>query len=149
MDNKLKYIANYNKNNYKMYQFRVKKEDESLINYLDNLESRNQYIVSLIENDINSDVYTIKQLKQIIKPILRKYDINEIYLFGSYSRGEATSKSDVDIYCEKGNIKTYFDQGRMEEEIRTALNKEIDIIFIGSHMNDYFYKQIMEDAIKI
>lgn len=149
MNNKLNYISQYNKNNYKMYQFRVKKEDKDLINYLDNIESRNQYLVSLIEKDINSDIYTIKQLKKIIKPILNKYGIEEIYLFGSYSRGEATSKSDVDIYCEKGFIKTYFDQGKMEEEIRTALNKDVDIIFIGSHMDDYFYKQIMEDAIKI
>lgn len=147
--NQIKYIANFNKNNYKMYQFRVKKTDIDIINHLDNLENRNSYIVSLINADINGSIYTIKEIKNIIKPILKKYGITDIYLFGSYARGEAKETSDIDIYCDKGNIKTFIDQGLLEDELETSLNKKVDIIFDSSYINDFFKTQIMEDMIKL
>ena len=145
--NQIKYQDNYNKDKYKMYQFRVKKEKTSIIEFLDQVENKNQYLVSLVENDLN--VYSLKQLKALIKPIFQKYEINEIYLFGSYARGEATKDSDVDIYCSKGNVRSLIDQGRLIDELKTALNKEVDIVFDTSEMNDYFKKQIMEDMIKL
>ena len=147
--NQSEYISNFNKNNYKMYQFRVKKTDIEIINRLDNIESRNSYIISLINGDINKSVYTIKKIKSIIKPILNKYGIFEIYLFGSYARGEAKDSSDVDIYCDKGNIKTLIDQGLLEDELETSLNKKVDIIFDSSYVDEYFKKQIMDDMIKL
>lgn len=147
--NQNEYISNFNKNNYKMYQFRVKKSDDNIINYLDNIENRNGYIVSLIYNDLNKSIYTIKEIKTIIKPILNKYGINEIYLFGSYARGEAKESSDIDIYCNKGNVKTFIDQGLLEDELEKALNKKVDIVFDSSYIDDYFKMQIMEDMIKL
>ena len=147
--NQTEYISNFNKNNYKMYQFRVKKSDINIINYLDNIENRNSYIVSLITTDISSSIYTIKEIKSIIKPILNKYGINDIYLFGSYARGEAKDSSDIDIYCDKGNIRTFIDQGLLEDELEEALNKKVDIIFDLSYIDEYFKKQIMEDMIKL
>ena len=147
--NQNEYISNFNKNNYKMYQFRVKKSDDNIIKYLDNIENRNGYIVSLINNDLNKSIYTIKEIKTIIKPILNKYSINEIYLFGSYARGEAKESSDIDIYCNKGNVKTFIDQGLLEDELEKALNKKVDIVFDSSYIDDYFKMQIMEDMIKL
>ncbi len=147
--NQNEYISNFNKNNYKMYQFRVKKSDDNIIKYLDNIENRNGYIVSLINNDLNKSIYTIKEIKTIIKPILNKYGINEIYLFGSYARGEAKESSDIDIYCNKGNVKTFIDQGLLEDELEKALNKKVDIVFDSSYIGDYFKIQMMEDMIKL
>lgn len=147
--NQNEYISNFNKNNYKMYQFRVKKSDDNIIKYLDNIENRNAYIVSLINTDLNKSIYTIKEIKTIIKPILNKYGINEIYLFGSYARGEAKESSDIDIYCNKGNIKTFIDQGLLEDELEKALNKKVDIVFDSSYIDDYFKMKIMEDMIKL
>ena len=147
--NQVEYISKFNKNNYKMYQFRVKKNDKELIDYLDKKENRNSYILSLINEDINKKVYTLKEIKRIIKPILNKYGISDIYLFGSYARGEAKSNSDIDIYCDKGNIKTLIDQGELEEELESALNKEVDIIFTTSILDEYFKEQIKEDMIKL
>lgn len=147
--NQNEYISNFNKNNYKMYQFRVKKSDANIIKYLDNIENRNAYIVSLINTDLNKSIYTIKEIKTIIKPILNKYGINEIYLFGSYARGEAKESSDIDIYCNKGNIKTFIDQGLLEDELEKALNKKVDIVFDSSYIDDYFKMQIIEDMIKL
>lgn len=145
------YVAKYNKETYKQYIFRVRKDDELVINKLDRIGNRNSYLRYLVANDVDKkkDIYTLSEIKKIIKPILNSYQINDIYLFGSYARGEANKDSDVDIYCEKGKIKTFFDQQAMEEKLEKALNKKVDVIFTGSTMNDYFKKQIMEDMIKL
>lgn len=147
--NQQEYISKFNKDKYKMYQFRIKKSEEKLISLLDNINNRNNYIVSLIDKDINNEIYTLKQLKLILKPILNKYGITDINLFGSYARGEANKDSDIDIYCNKGNIKTLIDQQRLIEELEMALNKKVDIIFSSSQMDELFKKNIMEDMIKL
>ena len=147
--NQQEYISKFNKDKYKMYQFRIKKSEEKLISLLDNINNRNNYIVSLIDKDINNEIYTLKQLKLILKPILNKYGITDINLFGSYARGEANKDSDIDIYCSKGNIKTLIDQQRLIEELEMALNKKVDIIFSSSQMDELFKKNIMEDMIKL
>lgn len=33
----------------------------------------------------------IRQIKNTIVPVVKNYDINKVYLFGSYARGEATA----------------------------------------------------------
>lgn len=144
--NQKKYINDYNKQNYKMYQFRVKKDNE-LINFLDNINNRNSYIISAIEKEHN--VLTFSKIKKIIIPILNEYGITDINLFGSYARGEANSNSDVDIYCDRGNIKNLIEQGKMEDELEKALGKEVDIVFSSSKMDSFFKEQIMEDLIKL
>lgn len=35
-----------------------------------------------------------------IRPVAEAYDIDIIYIFGSYARGEATENSDIDLYVE-------------------------------------------------
>lgn len=42
-------------------------------------------------------VYTIEEIKDIIKPIADKYELPAVYLFGSYARGEADEDSDIDL----------------------------------------------------
>lgn len=147
--NKINYISRYNKNNYKMYQFRIKKSNISLLDKLDNVPNRNEYIVNLIENDMEPNVLTIKQIKDRIRPIIKKHSIKEVYLFGSYARGEANRNSDVDIYCDSGDANTLWKASAFKEELETALNKEVDVVTIGSQMDDYFKKQLEEDMIKI
>ena len=147
--NQQEYIDRYNKNTYKMIPFRVRKDDIKIINKLNSVDSINNYIYSLIDNDVNKSILTIKQIKERILPILNKHNINEVYLFGSYARGEANNKSDIDIYCESGDIKTFIDQGFLEDELKESLNKDIDIIFIGSTMDDFFKEQLEKDKIRI
>lgn len=133
-----------------MYQFRVHRNDQELIRYLDDKKKRNSYLVSLISRDLDRHkILTLKQIKEIIKPVLHEYGIDDIYLFGSYARGEADPDSDIDIYCDKGNVRTLIDQGKLHEHLETALNKKVDIVFRSSVKDDFFEKQIMEDLIKL
>ena len=147
--NQQKYIDDFNKETYKMFPFRVRKDNIEVINKLNTVPNKNKYIVSLIENNINPSVLTIKQIKTRMLPVMAKHGIHEVFLFGSYARGEATNKSDIDIYCESGDIKTLIDQGFLEDELEEALGKEVDIVFIGSQMDDFFRQQLEGDLIKL
>ncbi len=147
--NQLNYISKYNKENYKMYPFRVKKNDIDIINKLENISNRNAYITGLIKEDIDSKVLTIKAIKEKIKPIMNKHNIKDVYLFGSYARGEANSNSDVDIYCDSGDLRSLYDEVSFKEELENALNKKVDVITIGSSMHEYFKEQLEKDLIKL
>jgi len=52
--------------------------------------------------------YTIEEIKIIAEPIARKYGLERVYLFGSYSRGDANENSDVDLRIDKGALKGMF-----------------------------------------
>ena len=145
-----KYISEYNKEKYKLFQFRVKKSNSDVLEKLDSVKNRNDYILSLIENDIHPGVLTIKQIKQAIIPILNKHGITDIYLFGSYSRGEANIRSDVDIYCEQeGDVTTFHKEIDLVEELKQALGKDVDIVFSNEIMHWFFKEQVMTDRIKL
>lgn len=147
---KIAYISSYNKQKYKMYQFRIKRSDSDVLSHLEMQENKNNYLTNLITQDINNNkILTIKNIKNILKPICNKYNITEIYLFGSYARGEARADSDVDIYCNRGDIDTLIQELAFEEELKKALNKDVDIVFTTSRMNSIFRKSLMEDIIKL
>jgi len=42
-------------------------------------------------------VYTIDELGRKIAPVAEKYQIPKVWIFGSYARGQADEKSDIDL----------------------------------------------------
>ena len=50
--------------------------------------------------------YTLTQLKALVEPVARRHGAQKVSVFGSYARGQATEKSDVDLHIEKGQMKT-------------------------------------------
>ena len=42
-------------------------------------------------------VFTIENITALVKPLAQKYQVKEVYLFGSYARGEADENSDLDF----------------------------------------------------
>ena len=46
--------------------------------------------------------YTVDQLKVRLTPVFDKNKVRRATLFGSYVKGEATSRSDVDLLVDSG-----------------------------------------------
>ena len=132
-----------------MYPFRIKRSEVILIEKLDSVPNRNGYIRDLILEDIEPSVLTIKQIKDRLRPIMAKHGIAEAYLFGSYSRGEANRNSDVDIFCQEGDVTTLWKLSAFYDELREALGKDVDVVTIGSRIDEDLLKQIEEDKIRI
>ena len=144
-----KYVNNYNKETYRMFPFRVRRDNKSIMEKLESERNVNSYILKLIDNDVNPGVLTIKQIKELTLPVFQKHNIKEVYLFGSYSRGEANNKSDVDIFCESGDIESLLDHVGVETELEEVLGKHVDLITFGSSMNSYFKRALDKDKIKL
>ena len=46
---------------------------------------------------MNEKIYNRSELNSMVSPLLKKYRASYALLFGSYARGEATEKSDIDL----------------------------------------------------
>ena len=45
---------------------------------------------------------SIEQLRGRLTPVFEKYGVRRAVLFGSYAKGTATAKSDVDLFVDSG-----------------------------------------------
>jgi len=74
-------------------------------------------------------IYSIEELKHKIEPIAQKYDICAVYVFGSYSRNEATENSDVDVLIQrKGSKIVDWMIGALYEDFSECLGKGLDLV---------------------
>ena len=44
---------------------------------------------------MSNHVFALNDIVNLVKPIAKKYGVKEIYLFGSYARGEADEDSEI------------------------------------------------------
>lgn len=51
---------------------------------------------------MEGSVITLENITALVKPLTKKYHVKEIYLFGSYARGEADENSDLDFWVFGG-----------------------------------------------
>ena len=74
-------------------------------------------------------VYTIESIRRIVAPIAKKYGVKEMYLFGSYARGDANMESDIDIVIENENTQAIgFGLCEMQQELENVFGKKVDLI---------------------
>ena len=95
-------------------------------------------------------ILSIDKIKNIVGEVLSNHAdvISFCYLFGSYAKGYATEKSDVDL-CISTTI-TGMDYFGLAEELRTALKKKVDLLRICDlNENIELINEIMKDGIKI
>ena len=89
---------------------------------------------------MTDEVYTIDEIKSMIADVVSEYEVEKVYLFGSYARQEATSKSDIDLYIpalpEAMGLKYY----GMLERLKEITGKDIDIITDDSVFSTPEYK---------
>lgn len=94
---------------------------------------------------------TIEEIKQKVNELFDKEyagQINLCYLFGSYARGEANPKSDVDLYVSSSLAGLHF--VGLIEKLRQTLHKKIDLIRSSELENNIdLVNEIMKDGIKI
>jgi predicted nucleotidyltransferase len=72
--------------------------------------------------------YTIAEIREKIVPIAKQYGVKRIYLFGSYARGDAKAKSDIDFRVDRGKISNYFQLAEMYYDIEKSLNVKVDLL---------------------
>lgn len=97
---------------------------------------------------MNDKVLTMKEIVSLVKPIAEKYSIKEIYLFGSYARGEADEDSDLDFLVFGGESFKLTMIFAFAEELRKALKKDVDVYEIHEiNIGSDFYNTIMKERL--
>ena len=92
-------------------------------------------------------IYSLEEIENIVVPIAEEYDVDALYLFGSYARGEANQNSDVDFRVEKGRIRGIRFAG-FYADLEDALQKNVDVVTTASLDAD-FIKEIAKDEVLI
>jgi len=64
---------------------------------------------------------TITDIKKYIDPIVKKYSVEKVILFGSYARGDANESSDVDLVVDSA--------GKLHNRKIFALGGELLTVF--------------------
>ena len=90
------------------------------------------------------------KLQQKIVPILKSNNVVRAGIFGSYARGEAKKRSDIDILIEvmKGKKFSLLDLVGLQMELEEKLGKKVDLLTYNG-ISPYLKKYILEDEIKI
>jgi len=127
---------------YKSYENDPEKEDTLKYRYMLR-EISEKYKV-----DEDHGILSLNDIREKCSNVFLKYNLEFCYLFGSYAKGTANEKSDVDLLVS-GNVKglKYFG---LVEDLRISLNKKIDAIDINQLENNFqLTKEILKDGVKI
>jgi len=66
-----------------------------------------------------------------ISELCRKYNVNQLYLFGSYSTGNFTPQSDIDflVRFDEVDLYNYFDNYlELKQNLEQLLNVSVDLV---------------------
>lgn len=102
--------------------------------------------------EMSGKVYSINEIRRIIAPIAVKYDVERVFLFGSYAREEADSTSDLDFIIDKGNLRGLQFAG-MLGDLLESFDKNVDLL-TSSSLREYgnptgFADRIAKDMVVI
>lgn len=137
----------YNKKTYDQIPVRVKKGEKEAITACAQYHgmSTNAFIVKAVEEFRKKlHLEMIDDLKKIVAPVARRHGVEAVYLFGSRARGDYHGQSDFDFYIKKGRLRGYFALGGFYEDLKEAVNSEIDVVSLEEENLDTYIK----DAIR-
>ena len=72
------------------------------------------------------EVFTIPQIREALSPVFDRYGVRSAVLFGSYGKGTADAKSDVDLLVDSGLRGLRF--VALLDDVQTALHKDVDLL---------------------
>ena len=76
-----------------------------------------------------TEIYTVPQLKETLAPVFARYGVRRAVLFGSYGKGTATEKSDVDLLVDSGLRGLRF-VGFLDD-VQRVVGKEVDLFDVA------------------
>lgn len=93
-----------------------------------------------------STIMGLDDIKGVVKEVAQEYGVERVLLFGSYARGEAVSKSDIDLRIDKGKIRGLIQLAGFQLELEEKLNSAVDVVTTDS-LDDDFLKAIGKEEI--
>ena len=97
---------------------------------------------------MSEKIYTIEELKEILKEILKNFAVKKAILFGSYAKNMQTKKSDIDLVIDsEGKLLNINFYGLLEDLVQ-KLDKKIDLFEISEiQKNSKIYEDIQNEGV--
>ena len=89
----------------------------------------------------------LNYLKEHYPEFKEKFNVEKIGLFGSYAKGNATDKSDIDIFVKMK--PSLFDMVAIKDQIENDLHKKVDIVREHKNIKPIFLQMIQKDIIYV
>lgn len=100
------------------------------------------------DGDDEIRVLSFSTIKKEITEVAKDLDIEKIYLFGSYVKGDMSPLSDIDLYMESDIYG--LDYYGVVERFRNALHKKVDLLSNKTILPDSkIYNEIMKTGLVI
>ena len=87
-------------------------------------------------------------IREAVLAVAPQYEIDEVYLFGSYARGDATEDSDCDLRIVGGDMRSLFDLGGLHEDLADTLGTQIDLV-LTKNISKEFYSLIKDEEVMV
>ena len=75
---------------------------------------------------MSEKIYTIEEIKSILREILKNMPVENVILFGSYAKNEATKDSDLDLIIDTKEKLVGFKLFSLITKIEETFNKNVD-----------------------
>ena len=99
---------------------------------------------------MDKSILAIEDIRAVITPLAHKYNAAEIWVFGSYARGDATSDSAIDLLVSGGYGFKPASVFELAEEVRRILRKNVDMFeIIEINTDSSLYDRVMREKIRI
>jgi len=86
--------------------------------------------------------------KETIIGVLKQYGAEKIAVFGSYARGQAGQRSDIDILVSFQKPKSLLELVRIEQELSKSLHIPVDLL-TEKAISPYLVDSVRNDAVVI
>ncbi len=111
-----------------------------------------RYLLQELEkiNPIDEEHGILSQtdISTICRDILKEYNVDYCYLFGSYAKGNASGKSDVDLLISTRTTGLRYYE--LVERLREGLHKKVDVLdFKQLIKNEELLNEILKEGKKI
>jgi predicted nucleotidyltransferase len=96
------------------------------------------------------DKKEIDRLKKLLSPVFRNTRAQKAYLFGSFSRGTGTHRSDIDLMIVSDSQKRFFDRYDEFEEIQSILSdSSVDmLIYTPDELSRISHRRFIKNIIE-
>jgi len=91
--------------------------------------------------------YDLEELKRLIIPVISKYEVDRVFVFGSYARGDADGSSDIDLRIDADRLRT-FDLCGLMVRLEGVLGTQVDVIPTDS-MSRGFLDSIRREEVMV
>jgi len=98
--------------------------------------------------DETHGVLTLDEIKESVEEVLSEYPIDFVILFGSYARGEAIGRSDVDLLISTSVTGMKF--FGIVERLRVKLKKKVDLLDLKQlNNNEKLLSNVLREGVRI